>query len=326
MKLLWIIHGYVPKLNAGAENYTHNLNKYLNSQGHQIKVLIPKEYAGLKNESGEFEGINIVITEEEEERRKLVEWCDIVLTHLDFASITVNYIQNNRPIVYVAHNTFFHAYDYLKDKKNVFIIYNSLYASQITPFENEYAVLRPPITAKRTVMNPEKNKYITLINMNENKGGNVLKLLAERMPQYKFMGVKGSYGEQVEQPRCVKIHKNTADINEVYEQTRLIIMPSAYESWGMVASEACINGIPVIASEAFGLKENLDYAGTIISGDLIKWKKAIELYDNQAIYKQKSEQALKRAEELIKMNEKELNDVNMFLNKIYYKFLMRELK
>jgi hypothetical protein len=175
MKLLWIIHGYVPKLNAGAENYTHNLNKYLNSQGHEIKVHIPKEYAGQINNDCIYEGIIINTTTDSELRKEMVEWCDIVLTHLDFASITVNYIQNNRAIIYIAHNTFFNAYEFLQNKKNVFIIYNSLHASRITPFQNEYVVLRPPITAKRTVINPENNKYITLINMNENKGGKILK-------------------------------------------------------------------------------------------------------------------------------------------------------
>ena len=325
MKLLWIIHGYVGKLNAGAENYTHNLNKYLYAQGHEIKVLIPKEYAGQSNVDCIYEGIIINTTEDSEERKEMVEWCDIVLTHLDYASITVNYIQENRPIIYIAHNTFFDAYDYLQNRKNVFIIYNSLYASKITPFTNDYVVLRPPITAKKTVSNPENNKYITLINMNENKGGKVLKLLAEEMIDYKFMGVNGSYGEQIEQPLCVKIHENTADISEIYNQTRLIIMPSEYESWGMVASEACINGIPVISSNVFGLKENLDYAGTYCD-DVNQWIKAIKLYDNKTIYEKKSEQALKRAEELIKMNEKELADVNLFLNKIYCKFIMGELK
>jgi glycosyltransferase involved in cell wall biosynthesis len=326
MKLLWIIHGYVPNLNAGAENYTHNLNKYLLSQGHKIIVLIPKDYGGLKNVDRIYEGISIFTVEDPNIRHQLVEWSDIVFTHLDFAGITVNYIQNNRPIVFIAHNTFFYAYEYLKNKKNVFIIYNSLHASQITPFENEYTVLRPPITAKRTITNSINNKYITLVNINENKGGKILKELAEQMINHKFMGVKGSYGDQVEQPLCVKIHENTPDITEIYKQTRLIIMPSGYESWGMVASEACINGIPVIASDVFGLKENLDYAGTLLPNDITKWIQAIKLYDNEEIYEQKSKQGLKRAEELIKMNDKELSDVNLFLNKINCKFIMGELK
>jgi len=325
MRLLWIIHGYVPKLNAGAENYTHNLNKYLHAQGHEIKVLVPKEYAGQINTDCTYQGIMINTTDDPELRKNMVEWCDIVLTHLDYASITINYIRENRPIIYIAHNTFFDSYEFLNNKKNVFIIYNSLHASRISPFKNEYVVLRPPITAQKTVSNPEKNKYITLINMNENKGGRILKALAEELIEHKFMGVKGSYGEQIEQPLCVKIHENTADIAEVYNQSRLIIMPSEYESWGMVASEACINGIPVIASSAFGLKENLDYAGTYCS-DINEWIKAIKLHDNEIIYKKNSEQALERAEELKKINEKELADVNLFLNKIYCKFIMRELK
>lgn len=325
MKLLWIIHGYVPKLNAGAENYTHNLNKYLYSQGHEIKIHIPKEYGGQMNNDCIYEGIIINTTNDSESRKEMVEWSDIVLTHLDFASVTINYIQNNRPIVFIAHNTFFHAYEFLQNKKNVFIIYNSLYASQITPFQNEYTVLRPPITAKRTITNSINNKYITLVNINENKGGKILKELAEQMIDYKFMGVKGSYGDQIDQPLCVKIHENTADISEIYKQTRLIIMPSEYESWGMVASEACINGIPVIASSAFGLKENLDYAGTYCD-NINEWMKAIKIYDNETIYEKKSEQVLQRGQELIKMNEKELCDVNLFLNKIYCKFIMGELK
>jgi len=45
---------------------------------------------------------------------------------------------------------------------------------------------------------------------------------------------------------------------EVWDRTKILLVPSASESWSMVASEAMAHGIPVIANHLPGLWENMN--------------------------------------------------------------------
>lgn len=314
MKLLWLIHGYLPILNAGAETYTHNLNKYLISQGHEVIVLLPKKHSTYVNKAMTYEGVRICINNNTKETGIYAEWADIVLSHLDYSKTTIDYINKYRPIVWVAHNTFYDNYKYINGNKNVSIIFNTLKAKELCPFDNKSIVLRPPITIEKTTTDPINNKYITLINLNELKGGNILKELASKMPTHSFMGVTGGYNEQIKQPDYVKVMPHTNKISDIYNETRVIIMPSSYESFGMVASEAMVNGIPVISTDCFGLVENLESAGIFCKRDKINdWIKAINLLDNEFIYRRKQDQCLKRADELKNINKIELKNTMDFL-------------
>jgi glycosyltransferase involved in cell wall biosynthesis len=122
--------------------------------------------------------------------------------------------------------------------------------------------------------NPWQNKYITMISINENKGGYILYRVAKALPYAKFIGVYGSYddgGLQTEiaskiMAECpnVELVANSPDILSVYRRTRILLMPSRYESWGRTATEAMCNGIPVICTETKGLRENCGDAGLYI--------------------------------------------------------------
>jgi glycosyltransferase involved in cell wall biosynthesis len=64
--------------------------------------------------------------------------------------------------------------------------------------------------------------------------------------------------------------------DDVYARTKLLLMPSDYESWGRVGVEAMASGIPVIAHPTEGLTESLGDAGTFIHRDDIPaWCDAI---------------------------------------------------
>jgi len=186
-------------------------------------------------------------------------------------------------------------------------------------FINDSFVLRPPISLKRPFMlddpDPINNEYITLINCNTNKGGEILAKIAKLMPDRNFLAVTGAYDEQLLKfPKNVTVVPCTKNIQEIYDKTRLILMPSSYESWGMVASEAIENGIPVIANKTFGLRENLGGAGTYCPlDDINKWVKSIKLLDCKRVYDFKSGQSLNRAKEHKLMNRDELKGCEQFL-------------
>jgi glycosyltransferase involved in cell wall biosynthesis len=190
-------------------------------------------------------------------------------------------------------------------------------------YSHESVVVHPPVDYRKhdTGKDSFKNEFITLVNLDQNKGGEVLREIAKRMPHKKFLGIKGSYsepaaiGQIVDQPENVKIEENTPFIRQVYERTKIILMPSKYESWGMVATEAMSSGIPVICNPTFGLKENCGKAGIYVDRDDINgWVKAIEKLDDEKEYRKASKKAKDRSRELDP--EKELREFELWAREI----------
>jgi glycosyltransferase involved in cell wall biosynthesis len=200
-------------------------------------------------------------------------WADILLTHLDFTHQTIQICDIlGKPCVNVVHNS--HPYECISGaRKSNFVIYNSNWIKEKLNYRWPSVVFHPPVDHRYFDLkkDPRNNEYITLINLDENKGGFILKRLAEAMPRKKFLAVKGSYsephyfGQAGDFPRNVKVVPNTPDILQVYNQTRILLMLSRYESWGMTATEAMCNGIPVICTPTDGLKENCADAGIYLS-------------------------------------------------------------
>jgi len=89
---------------------------------------------------------------------------------------------------------------------------------------------------------------ITLINANMLKGLPLFIELAGRFPDRKFLGVRPYYNninvpENIPNIEWINLQD---DIRIILARTRILIVPSFYESWGRVAFEAMYNGIPVI--------------------------------------------------------------------------------
>ena len=301
MRVLVVCHIYVPVHNAGAEWMQHEINKYLISQGHEVRVMLPNKATvdyGIK-EAYTFEGVYCF--PRPQNYRGAVEWADVLISYLDLTQYAILFgLKFNRPVVWIAHNTFH--YENIKQNKQVFVVYNSNAAVKECNYENPYFVLHPPVDYRYYDVKTDKGEYITLINLNDNKGARQFYKLAQRMPERKFLAVKGAYDVQLmphESLQNVTVFEHQTDIREVYKKTRILLMPSEYESWGRTATEAMCNGIPVIANPTFGLKENLDYAG--IYCDRLKlddWQKAIEKLDDEKEYKKASQKARKRSREL----------------------------
>jgi len=274
MKILISLHAYPPHHNAGGEMCTHNIAKYLVSKGHAVRVLV--------NES-EKHGITIPYDIDGVEvwpRIKRIDilfhWCDSIITHLGWTHYTVGLAHVfHKPVFFVVHNT--HFYPCVGDRaRPVNVIYNCQAAKNILQYPQPNIVLPPPVDYRDFDLgqDPAHNKYITLINLNENKGGKILYQLARAMPERKFLAVKGSYDPQIiEDLPNVHHMDHTHDIKEVYRKTRILIMPSEYESWGMCATEAMSNGIPVICTPTFGLKENCGDAALYVGKEPAEAKK-----------------------------------------------------
>lgn len=78
-------------------------------------------------------------------------------------------------------------------------------------------------------------------------------------------GTKFLVGEHATIAEQIKVAEHTNDPRLIYDVARVVVMPSVWhEAWGMVATEAVMNGIPVVASKKDGLPEAVREGGILV--------------------------------------------------------------
>jgi len=300
MRVLFSVHLYPPKHNCGGEMFIHNMAKYLISKGHQCRVLLHQAKRYGITQTYNFEGVEVWPAARQLENH--INWADRVFTHLEYTNWTAHICKiYKKPVFFIVHNT--RRYACADDGRiPMNIIYNSQYAADLLKYPHPSMVLRPPVDYRKydVCLEPINNRFISLINLNANKGGHIFYEIARRMPDKMFMGIRGSYDEQIiERLPNVMILENSPYILPIYQQTRILLMPSEYESWGMTCTEAMCNGIPVICSPTFGLKENAGEAGIFVDrNDVDGWVREIRRLDNKKTYLRQSEICKHRSREL----------------------------
>jgi len=184
------------------------------------------------------------------------------------------------------------------------------YRKNISPWPSQIVrteAIRPILHRDQIeILEPFQGDCITLINANENKGVHQFLELAKRMPDRKFLGVRPYYGNMTTPlPLGGNIEwvPFSDDVRTILRRTRVLLVPSYYESFGRVAVEAMINGIPVLYSKP---AKNSPYPGGSIEGmqswigDAAiqcdrdrpeEWMSAIESLDDEAAYSEWSEKS-----------------------------------
>ena len=251
------------------------------------------------------------------ETRDIYAWADVILAQPRQLKTAMEWA-GKKPVIYYMHNDYRlgrtdNEYNEGVTEENVAVlIFNAEWVKDKTPWDGKYLIVHPPVFSDQFKTETSR-EYISQVNLNKVKGGEVFYALASRMSDKRFLGVSG-WGPQVKpsQPpqENVTVIPATKKIrDDVYAKTRILLMPSQYlgdtdafswtESWGMVAVEAMASGIPVIATPTPGLLESLGPAGIFVEqGDLDGWEKAIRKLDDPEVYERYSLLASKRAEEL----------------------------
>lgn len=168
----------------------------------------------------------------------------------------------NRPIIATCHfdgNYTALTRNYQPSFHEMILFINSImennYRKNIVPWPpsiHRTEIIRPIMHRDKIVVpEPFRGDYVTLINANMNKGVYQFVDIAKAMPQQKFLGILPYYGERQVPPAPNNITwiPFDDDIRNILKQTRILIMPSYYESFGRVAVEAMVNGIPVLYSK-----------------------------------------------------------------------------
>lgn len=348
MRILASIHLYPPAHNCGSEWMLHNIFKFLISRGHECRVIL--HY--YKEDRYTYEGVEVFPATGKVDA---YTWSDIIVTHLDMTQFSILMAkQARRPLVHFVHNDI--SYDSIMNNfGGVSAVYNSNWIKNKIGYKIPGYVLHPPCNVddyntieigdsledyhkKDGRLNTNHREFITLISLNERKGGYLFYQIAKAMPDKKFIGVVGSYDNPgpLKMPQIDIINQliqlpnftlvpNTPDILSTYKRTRLLLMPSDYESWGRTATEAMCSGIPVICTPTEGLVENCGnaavYVGKPIEGEpgqaqvdtgiVADWVKVIRAFDNEKTYDKYSLLCSARAAELDPL--KELEGLEQFM-------------
>jgi glycosyltransferase involved in cell wall biosynthesis len=312
LRVLAMLHLYPPAGNAGAEWAMHTLLAALVKAGHEVDVLMIEPHREMV-EPYTLDGVRV---HPRRGKGDPFEWLlsdrapHVIVTHLmNTPRATVLGEMYGIPVVHVLHNDHDHERSWLVRGPNL-VVYNSewvrrscldWWSNTQTGESPPGVVVRPPVIAADYATEP--GDRVTLINMCENKGARLFWALAKRMPTTKFLAVKGAYGTQIVQdlPNVeVQEHVPGGHMRDkVYARTKVLLVPSSYESWGRVAAEAMASGIPVIAHPTPGLRESCGDAGIFCDRDDIDaWEQQIRRLSKHLAYKSASAKALARSHEL----------------------------
>lgn len=299
MKVACLAHYYIEENRAGGELMMHGLLVALVKAGHDVTVLVTD--TGRANSV--VDGVKVHYAMKPDLALYTIN-PDVVISHFQNAPHAQKYAKaNKKPFIYVVHNDMAQTMNMVRLLgTNDLVVFNSNWIKNKARGNALYTIVHPPID--REAMKTETTgEYLTLVNLTQPKGVDLFFLLARSMPETKFLGVKGGYWKERQQNLNLKnltiIDMTDNMRDEVYAKSKVVLMPSVYETFGMVAAEAIASGIPVIASPTPGLQENLAEAGIYLPiglNNAILWKLEIErLFNDPKYYEEVSARCLERS-------------------------------
>lgn len=329
IRILGLVHQYIPVRCAGAESHIHAMFRALAHRGHRVDVVLSAQ----PGDPYEVDGVHVWPTvDRKHDATRWLQDADVLVSHLDnTARATMLGSFNNIPVALVHHNTFDPSKEALvmpMARADVVAVNSHHMADDLGDYFDTRDEPQPKTIIVRPTADPMEyatvpGGKVTLINLRRrqrgsgrdglSKGGEVFRYLAETMPDVEFLGVTGAYGVQedladlpnVEVLEHVPHHEMRA---RVYARTKVLLVPSSYESWGRVASEAITSGIPVLASPTPGLVEQLQDAGTFVDPtDLQEWHDTLRgLLHDPDLWVRMSARSSVRSAELAKLGEADL--------------------
>ena len=278
MRIVALVHFYVPVHMAGSETMLHAMLTALARAGHDVHVVVTQE----RDADAVIDGV-MVIRRSGHAAEAMVTWLrpDVVVTHhaeVHRARRVANRIDAR--LVHLLHSDAENASRATALQRPDLVVFNTqwvadaFHETQAAPRSS--IVVHPPIDPTRHLVTP--GSKVTLVNLSEAKGARVFYELARLMPDVEFLGVVGGYDDQIiESLPNVEVHPHTADPREFWAKTRLLLIPSSHESFGMVGIEAAVSGIPAIAHPTPGLLESLGDAGTFAHRAMVgDWLDAVQ--------------------------------------------------
>ena len=310
IRMLWILHDYVPFVNAGSEICSHTINRELMKKPYKYDIFVASP--GYPRRT--YEGVRCFDLHDTALLFQVIQTTHIFHSH--------SYVYRNE-MLYLSRKTgqpfveWVHTDNYVRAVKapwcdvrlgaRQWTVFNSesLRSSRVDVPDKQTLIVWPLVDFREYAVNKDEHpapKYVTLSNVNDNKGGKLLIALAKALPELEFLGIKGGYRKQITTtgiPNLTYV-EHTTRIKDYYAKTWVQIMPSKEETWGRTAVEAMSSGIPVVAAPTPGLRECCEDAAIYCDrGDLVGWVSALRaLKADGEHYKKRSTMALGRARAL----------------------------
>lgn len=304
MNILSYSHAYVGSgHNGGAETTLHDVMRLLRWDKHQCTALLSKPHP---DGSGSYvmDGVKVQAHANKMDPDLYFPHYDLVISHLECAArsglISKKY---GKKAIHLLHND----QEYCIDAAERYadgLIFNTEWIRPAYDLNLPGVVLHPPVDPKRYTIETTR-EFITLVNLtigttdriSYDKGGLTFYELARRFPNEQFLGVKGGYGDQYvpdDLPPNVTIWEHTNNILDVYRRSKVVLVPSRYESYGRVAVEAGCSGIPGVLSATEGTREAMGFSSAFCDyGAFDQWEAALSsVLENYDHY---SDLAVKRA-------------------------------
>ena len=168
------------------------------------------------------------------------------------------------------------------------------------------ALILPPLFRREHYATQGAGRMVTFINPVAVKGVDLALEIAALCPEIPFCFVRGwplglkelaNLKRSIRRLGNVTLHDRTSDMQPVYRQTRILLVPSQWEdeTWGRVVTEAQFSGIPAVASKRGGLPEAVGPGGIMLGHDepAAVWAAAVrELWSDDQLYGDLSRKAL----------------------------------
>ena len=318
--IILMCDSFLPTTFAGSEISAYETIKYLRARGHKITIFVKKWQVA------KYDGFNIYTYDPHDPYCiEMITKVDIVFFQLGGEPKNFEVVKYRTQPVYL----FIHViniYQWLLQQKvsfPIFVVYNSHMTQDLLPTLYDNMRMIPYVNTEKFKSlrgSTVQKDVVCLINCNKNKGGELLKEIAYKMPNVQFLGVKGAYSNQIidkTPPSNLTYIENQTDIINVYKKIGILIMPSVNETWGRTAVEAMASGIPVIHSESPGLVECVGGAGIVCSHDDVDaWIDAINRIINDRAYRERLRQnGFKRIKEI---EIEQIRGRQEFVNKLEY--------
>lgn len=310
IRMLWIIHDYVPFVNAGSEVCAHTINKFLMSKPYKYDVWVASP--GYPRRT--YDGVRCFDLYDSQTLFEVVKSSHVLHSHSYLYRKQLLWLSRvtGKPFVEWVHTNNYvrsipkEQWTDVRITGRQWTVFNSESLKQSAPMlPDDYTTIVLPVVDYRAyAIEAEKKepKYVTLSNVNENKGGRLLIQLAKALPEMEFQGIRGGYRKQIvyEGLPNLRYIQHTTEIKEIYSQTWVLIMPSQEETWGRTAVECMSSGIPIVVSPTPGLKECCKDAALYCErDDLEAWVRTLrKLREDKEFYNARSVAALERARAL----------------------------
>lgn len=273
-----IVGAYVDRMApdhpAGAEWTIHDAFSWLARKGHDCRIVSRLDYTQTIIEPG----LLLWGHPTDAELAAHYHECDVMVTQLD-ATIHAQLLAATyqTPLVVYVHSAA--QAETIVESACALLVANSDHVAEACFAD---LVLHPPIDADRVRVEP--GLCTTLVNLSNSKGGGVLWRLAQEHERTPFLGVQGAYDTQQLTPQGLARLSATEtadsglppnlsvigpqrDIREALRYTRQLLVLSHTETYGRIAAEAAVSGIPTIASDTPGLRECLGDAAVYVERD-----------------------------------------------------------